>query len=74
MPRVIFYPGVFLKWAIPTSFQFVFVFSNKHYNFYNKYKLQNVHPLYGAGFWTHNVQNMSLRTQPLGQSTLPSSK
>ena len=27
---------VFLKWAIPASFSFIFVFSNKHCNFYNK--------------------------------------
>ena len=27
----------FFKWAYPTSFLFIFVFSNKRYNFYNKY-------------------------------------
>ena len=26
----------FFKWASPASFSFTFVFSNKHYNFYNK--------------------------------------
>ena len=36
------------------------VFSNKHYNFYNKYMWKNVHPVYGAGIRTHNLWNMSL--------------
>ena len=27
----------FYKWAIPTSISFIVFFSNKHYNFYNKY-------------------------------------
>ena len=29
-----------------------FVFSNKHYNFYNKYTWKNVHPVYAAGIQT----------------------
>ena len=38
------------KWAIPASFSFIFVFSNKQNNFYNKYlHVINVHPVYGAG-------------------------
>ena len=28
--------GFFIKWAIPGLFLFIFVFSNKHCNFYNK--------------------------------------
>ena len=24
------------KWPTPASFSFIFVFSNKHYNYYNK--------------------------------------
>ena len=35
------------------------VFSNKHYNFHNKYMWKNVHPVYGAGIQTHNLSNMS---------------
>ena len=38
----------FKKWAIPASFSFIFVFSYKHYNFYNKYMWKNLHPVYGA--------------------------
>ena len=29
-------------------------------NFYNKYMWKNVHPVYSAGIWTHNLRNMSL--------------
>ena len=38
------------------SFSLLFVFLNKHYNFYNK----NEHPVYGAGIQTHNLQDTSL--------------
>ena len=40
-------------------FRLFFVFSNKQYNFYNKSMWKNVHPIYGAGIWTHNLLNMS---------------
>ena len=48
--------------AIPRPlFHFYFrPFSNKHHNFYNKYMWKYVHPVYGAGIWTHDLQNMSL--------------
>ena len=41
-------------------FRLFSVFSNKQYNFYNKYMWKNVHPVYGAGIQTHNLQNVSL--------------
>ena len=44
----------------PASFSFIFVFSNIYYNFYNKYMWNNVHPEYGAGIQTHDLQDMSL--------------
>ena len=47
------------SWAIPASFSFIFVFSNKHYNFYNKYTWKNVHPVNGS-FWTHDLKSKSL--------------
>ena len=31
---------LFKYWAIPASFSFIFVFSNKHNNLYNKYMLK----------------------------------
>ena len=43
----------------PASYSFIFVLSNKRYNFY-KFMWKNVHPVYGAGIWTHNLQDMSL--------------
>ena len=44
----------------PASFFCLFsVFSNKHYNFYNKYMWKNIHPVYGAGIWTHDLWNVS---------------
>ena len=44
------------KMGLPGLFLFIFVFSNTHYKFYNK----KVHPVYGAGIWTHDLWNMSL--------------
>ena len=29
----------------------------------------NVHPVYGAGIWTHNLHNMSLHPEPLVQGS-----
>ena len=49
----------FLNSAIPGLFFCLFlVFSNKHCNSYNKY-VKNI-PVYGAGIWTHDLQNVSL--------------
>ena len=41
-------------------FYFIFVFSKKHYIFYNKYRWRNIHPVYTAGIQTHDLQDMSL--------------
>ena len=54
------FSAIFLNGPSPASFSFIFVFSNKHYNFYNKDMWKNVHPVYSAGIQTHNHQNMSL--------------
>ena len=35
--------------------QFVFIFSNKHYNFYKQYMWKNVRPVYGAGIQSHDL-------------------
>ena len=43
----------------PASFHYFRSFSNKQYNFYNKSMWKNVHPVYGAGIWTHDLLNMS---------------
>ena len=32
------------------------VFLIKQYNFYNKYMWKNVHPVYGARIWTHDLR------------------
>ena len=42
-------------------FVYFWSFSNKQTNiqFYNKLLWKNVYPVYGAGIWTHNLQNMS---------------
>ena len=51
----------YLKKGEPGLFSFIIGLSSKHhYNFYNKYMCKNVHPVYGAVIWTHNLQNMSL--------------
>ena len=41
-------------------FCFFLVFSNKQYN---------VHPVYGARIWIHNLSNMSHHSQPLDQGS-----
>ena len=46
-------------------------FSNTHhYYFYSKYMLNNFHPVYGAGIWTHDLQNVGLLPLPLDQGSL----
>ena len=45
------------------SFSFIFVFSSKHNNFYNKYMWKNVHPVYGAGIRTHNLSEPPPKTR-----------
>ena len=42
--------------------------SNKQYNFYNKSMWKNVHPLYNAGIWTHDISYMSRHPLPLDHS------
>ena len=37
------------KWAIPDLFSFIFVFSNKHYNFTTNKWGKWAHPVYGSG-------------------------
>ena len=32
----VYFKGLFFKWANPGLFLFIFDFSHKHYNFYNK--------------------------------------
>ena len=50
------------------------VFSNKHhYNSYNKYMWKKVHPVYGAGIWTHDLRNVSLFPLRLDQCSRPRS-
>ena len=46
---------------------FIFVLSNKYYKFHNKYMWKNVHLVIGTGIRTHDLQNMSLLSQPLDQ-------
>ena len=48
------------KWAILGLFFIIFVFSNKHYNFLQQINVKKVHPVYGAGIWTHDLREMSL--------------
>ena len=47
----------------PRPFSFIIVFSNKHYNSYNKYMwkiLIHIHPVYGTGIQTHDPRLSSL--------------
>ena len=45
------------------SFSFIFVFSNTR--ILQQIYMKNVHPVYGAGIRTHNLQRTSLLPKPL---------
>ena len=45
-------------WVIPASFSFFSLL--KQLQFLQQRNVKNVHPAYGAGIWTHDLQNMSL--------------
>ena len=49
----------FFKWAIPGVFLFVCLFKQS-LQFLQQIYVKNVHPVYGAGICTHNIQDMSL--------------
>ena len=51
----------------PDSFSFIFVFSSKYYNLTTNRYVKNVHPVYSAGIWTHDLWNMSLLPWPQDQ-------
>ena len=49
------------KWANPCIFVVYFrSLKQTSLQFYNKYMWKNVHPVYGAGIRTHDLQIMSL--------------
>ena len=53
--------GFFQKWANPGLFYSLFsVFSNEHHYNFTTNTCEKVHPVYGAGIWTHNLRNTSL--------------
>ena len=49
-----------IKRANPSLFMIIFSLFKQSLQFYNKNMWKNVHPVYGAGIWTHNLQDMSL--------------
>ena len=52
---------IIFQLAIPDLFFiYILLFPNNCYHFNNKLMLTNVHPVSGAGIWTHDLQNMSL--------------
>ena len=59
------------KGPTPASFSFIFVFSNKHCNSYNKQMWKNVHPASGAGIQTHNLLITNLLPEQLDQGSGP---
>ena len=70
--KFIFTSSVFFKWAqLQPLFCLFSVFPNKKYNFYKKsmWNKCRVHPVYGAGFWTFSLLNMSRLPWPLGQDS-----
>ena len=61
LPAFVYGSGAdFKNGPTPASFRLFSVFSNKQYNFYNKSMWKNVHAVYGAGIWTHNLSEHDL--------------
>ena len=52
------------KLAIPASFCLFSVFRNTQNIFYNKSMWKNVHPISGAGIWTHKHESAPITTIP----------
>ena len=51
----------FKKMGHPRPFYRLFsALSNKHHNFLQQYNVKNVHPVSGAGIWTHGLLDVSL--------------
>ena len=51
----------FLNGPTPASFEFIFgLFKQISLQFLQQIYVKNVHPVYGAGIRTHNLQNVSL--------------
>ena len=68
-------PYYFLK-NRPTlaSFSFIFGLFKQTIHFLQQFKVKkcpNVHLVYGAGIWTHNLQDMSRHPLPRDQGSRP---
>ena len=50
----------FLNRPTPASFSFIFGLPKQTLQFLQQINVKNVHPVYGAGIRTHNLQNVSL--------------
>ena len=44
----------------PASFSFIFGLFKQTLQFLQQINVKNVHPVYGAGIWTHDLWNVSL--------------
>ena len=57
------------KMGHPGLFLFIFRLFQTIFTILQQIYVKNVHPIYGAGIRTHDLQNMSLLPQPLDQSS-----
>ena len=55
----------------PASFSFIFGLFKQKLQFLQQKYVKNVHPVYGAGIWTHYLRNVSLFPKPLDQDSRP---
>ena len=51
---------VFLNWPTPASFSFILGLFKQTLQFLQQMYVKNVHPVYGAGIRTHDIQNVCL--------------
>ena len=60
---------IFHEWAIPGLSSVYFCLFKQTLQFLQQIKVENVHPVYGAGIWTHNLQITILLPYPLDQGS-----
>ena len=51
--------SIFYKGPTPVSFSFIFGLFKQTIQFLQEIIVKNVHPVYSAGIWTHDLSNMS---------------
>ena len=62
---------LFFKMGLPRPLFVYFCLFEQTLHFFQQINVKNVHPVFGAGIWTHNHLIMSLLPEPLDQCSRP---